>query len=486
MLLIFLSSCKPGNKAFNPYKKYNVDQLRVDYDLYRSIIQERHPSLYWYSSKPFLDSIFDVGRKQITDSLTEYEFRKILALVNTNLQCGHTLVRASKKYLKYADKLKEKASFPLAMKIWGDTVAVAQQIYRQDSVLTRGALLDSLNGLSAKFLLDTMYHYVIADGNNLIAKNQVLSTATYFGSLYTSLYGWKPAYKINFIDSSGHPRETVIKPYKFLKDSTFRRGKAKALKMPKVSKRQKRLLVRSLKINDSANYAVMEINSFSEKFQLKRFFRHSFRQLGRSGVHNLVIDLRSNGGGRVSNSNLLARYLAEKPFKIGDSLYAITRQSSYSRYIQADVWARLFMFFVTHKKEDGNFHFGYYERHSFKPKGPNHFDGTVYILSGGNTFSASTLVINILKPQQNVILLGEPTGGAAYGNSAWIIPEVTLPNTRVRFRLPLFRLVINKNLPKDGQGILPEIWVGPTIEAIKHGRDYKMEKALEMIKSSGN
>jgi hypothetical protein len=83
--------------------------------------------------------------------------------------------------------------------------------------------------------------------------------------------------------------------------------------------------------------------------------------------------------------------------------------------------------------------------------------------------------------QENVTIVGEETGGGAYGNSAWLIPEVTLPRTKVRFRLPLFRLVIDKDLPKDGRGVMPEVESKPTSEAIRKGRDYKMDTVLELI-----
>ena len=78
-------------------------------------------------------------------------------------------------------------------------------------------------------------------------------------------------------------------------------------------------------------------------------------------------------------------------------------------------------------------------------------------------------------------VVGEETGGGAYGNSAWLIPDVTLPETRVRFRLPLFRLVIDKSAPKNGRGILPEVASTPTVEAIIRNTDFKVEKAMELI-----
>ena len=140
------------------------------------------------------------------------------------------------------------------------------------------------------------------------------------------------------------------------------------------------------------------------------------------------------------------------------------------------------MVFFTKKKKDGKYHFGYFERHYFKPKKKHHFDGKVYIVTGGNSFSATTLFATALMEQENVTVVGEETGGGAYGNTAWLIPDVKLPKTGVRFRLPLFRLVIDKTIPKDGRGVQPEVESKPSVEAIRKGSDFKIEKVMEMIR----
>ncbi len=82
------------------------------------------------------------------------------------------------------------------------------------------------------------------------------------------------------------------------------------------------------------------------------------------------------------------------------------------------------------------------------------------------------------------MVVGEETGGGAYGNNAWLIPDVTLPITKVRFRLPLFRLVIDNGIPKNGRGIIPEVEALPTVNAIRRNADYKMEKVTELIKKN--
>jgi hypothetical protein len=82
------------------------------------------------------------------------------------------------------------------------------------------------------------------------------------------------------------------------------------------------------------------------------------------------------------------------------------------------------------------------------------------------------------------VIVGEETGGGAYGNNAWLIPDVTLPLTKVRFRLPLFRLVIDADLPKNGRGIIPEVEALPTVNDIRSNIDFKMRKVTEMIKQN--
>ena len=87
------------------------------------------------------------------------------------------------------------------------------------------------------------------------------------------------------------------------------------------------------------------------------------------------------------------------------------------------------------------------------------FPGNVYVLTNGLTFSASSLFCNAVKGQSNVNLVGEETGGGWHGNSGVMIPDIILPNTKLRVRLPIFRLVQYQHLPKTGSGVIPDIYL---------------------------
>jgi hypothetical protein len=489
-----LTGCGTNSRSFSPFKKYSSEQLQKDYSVYQYTLEEAHPGLYWYTSKDSMDQYFRWGREQLKDSMTEPEFRKVLAYVTSKIGCGHTSVRASKAYSRYLDTVRIFRVFPLSFKLWSasneapfeqDTAVLSGNLNRRDSMLTRGTVITKINGVPMRKIVDTLFQFIPTDGYNYTHKYQALSNRGFFGSLYTSIYGPSNIYNIEYIDSTGRLKNRVITSYFPGADSAFRARIRQAPRIPQPSRRERRKIrrnsVRLLKIDSSSKVAMMDLSSFGRGYGLKGFFHRSFRALKKNEIGHLIIDVRSNGGGSVTNSTLLTRFIADHEFKVGDSLYAITKRKRYGNYIQNDFFNRLFMTFFTKRRKDGNYHFGYFEKHSFKPKKKNHFDGKVYILTGGNSFSATTLFASALIRQDNVTVVGEETGGGAYGNTAWLIPDVTLPETKVRFRLPLFRLVIDNNTPKDGRGVQPEVESKPTVEAIKNGMDYKIEKAMELI-----
>ena len=101
LLILFcgalVTGCGVSKSSFSPAKKYSPEKLQKDYAVYQQILEEAHPGLYWYQSKDSMDYYFHWGKEQLKDSLTETDFRKVLAYVTAKINCGHTSVRVSKK-----------------------------------------------------------------------------------------------------------------------------------------------------------------------------------------------------------------------------------------------------------------------------------------------------------------------------------------------------------------------------------------------------
>lgn len=481
LLLFFASSCAVS-KNFTPATRYAPEALQQDFAVFQQILENEHPGIYWFTPKDSMDFYFRQGKSMLRDSLTEYEFRNVLSYIIAQIHCGHTSVRPSRRYLRSADSLRPRP-LPLSIKIWPDTAVVTANANRRDSLLMRGAVLTAIDGVPVTRIVDTLFQYLPSDGYNLTHKYQTLSNRGVFATMYPAIFGYKKNYEVSFIDTAGHNRTAAISQLAFTRDTS---GRFRQPLPPQPSRRDRRRMMlsgsRLLRIDSASRIAFMDLNSFTRDARLRTFFRRSFRRLEEHDIQHLVIDLRGNGGGSVTNSNLLTKYIATQPFRIADSLYAVARKSQYGRYQQYRLWNSLFLHLMTRKMADNYYHFRYFEKKYFRPKRKNHFDGQVYILTGGNTFSASTLFIQSIRRQPNVVVVGEETGGGAYGNNAWLIPDVTLPVTGIRFRLPLFRLVIDKDAVK-GRGVVPTVPSEPTVDAIRRNIDFKTEKVMELIRA---
>jgi C-terminal processing protease CtpA/Prc len=139
------------------------------------------------------------------------------------------------------------------------------------------------------------------------------------------------------------------------------------------------------------------------------------------------------------------------------------------------------MHLFSKKRADGRYHKQIEERKISQPAIKYHFNGNIYVLQGGLSFSAATLFTSNLKGQQNVTIVGEESGGGYYGNTAMFLPTVILPNSKLRIILPLYRLVIDSNRHQDGRGVLPDILVPPNSNAIKQGKDLKIDTVKALI-----
>ena len=493
IFVLLLSSCASSFKNYQPDKKFSKKELQSDYTLLRNILEEKHPSLYWYTSRDSMNFYFDSLYAAIPDSMTELQFGwKILAPLTQKIHCGHTSFGMSDNWARYLRK-RYIPSFPLYVKVWGDTMIVTGNLNKKDTVFKPGLLITSINSMGVRQMTNRMFQYLPSDG---YADNvNYLRISSNFPYFHRNVFGLYKNYKVGYIDSTGKQQVATVPMWAppqdtAKKDSTKKREIKPTVKIPKKQLKKNRIEnARSLQIDTTAGTAVINLNTFSNGGgrRLRKFFRQSFATIQQLGIQNLIIDLRANGGGDITMSSLLTKYIRNTPFKVADSAYSIAKNfSPYTAKIKSGFWSNLGLILLSKKRKDGLYHFGYWERHVFTPKTKNHFDGKVYVLINGPTFSASTLFCNAVKGQANVTIIGEEAGGGWHGNNGIMIPDIILPVTKLRMRLPFFRIVQYNHVPKDGRGVVPDIYVGPTVESVRKGEDRKMMMVKEMIKKAAN
>ena len=476
-LIVFTSCVSSKKSTYTPAQKLPANVLQQDVRLLKVILEENHPGLYWYTPKDTIDIYFNKTIASITDSLTELQFRNKVSWTIKKIRCGHTQVRFSKAYTDYFNG-KRLPQFPLQLKAWNDSLVVLNN-FLKDSFITRGTVITSINGRPNTSLLDSMYSLIGGDGYTNAFQEQLVSF--YFPQYYKSTYGINDAFSFAYIDSLNNKKQIKIPYFKPLSDSL---EKLRMAAFPKLSKRERKKLrilsQRNLQLDTIRQTAFMNLNTFSEG-KLQSFFKKSFKTIKKSGFKNVVIDVRQNSGGNIFSSIRLLQYLKNEPFTIADSITAIDRKFKYRQHMHPWFIYWLSLHLSGRKDANGLIHFRYFERHQFYPKKKDHFNGNIYVLTGGYTFSAASMMATHLKGQHNITIVGEETGGSAYGNTAVHLPVVTLPNSKLRVVLPLYKMVFNHNKPHNGRGVIPDVQVLPSSTSIRLGLDAKMEKVKQLI-----
>jgi C-terminal processing protease CtpA/Prc len=362
---------------------------------------------------------------------------------------------------------------------------VLANAYRTDSVLVRGSIITSINNVNAQTIIETCSDYISTDGVSNNFKHRLISNN--FPYYYRQAFDTSKEYIINFIDTLGIARTSILKNYNRTQDTVLKKQIAQLPKttIPKgVQKERARLAKRNLVIDTALSLGILTVNSFESGKQMSKFFRQSFAKIKELKLKHLAIDLRDNGGGSVSKSTMLSKFVINKPYKIADTVVLNNIKFPYEKYVHPNWPYKILALVGTKKLADGKKHLTSLERKLHKPYSQNHFDGNIFVITGGYSFSASILFISSLYGQQNVKLIGEETGGAQYGNSAINNPGIYLPNTYLRASLPLYRLVINKNITKTGHGYIPDILIPPGSIYLRKSIDPKLEYIRNWVKQN--
>ena len=510
-ILLFFAQCRSVKKHNEQLTALiSVEKLKSDVDFTYKKLQRLHPNLYWYISKKDLDYKFDSLKSTIAVSLTPLAFYKKLSPVVSAVRQGHTFLYPPEKLLtkKETKALLKKGTGPLSQ---FDFDFIDDKLYviknkSYNKTIKAGTEVVAVNGTKPADLIQEYNQYYSSDGYNSTLKSR--SSGRRFSSFFSTQNGIKDSltYNFKFNDSL-----KVITIRRLKEDTTKKRVKKIPIKLTAVEKAKSKAIKKKKRVNGydsvSKNYSrnirfdekdssvvVIKIRGFKNG-DFRTFYKESFRKIEKNKSKTIVLDLRNNGGGRLSEIVNLYSYLSDSTFVFLDKSEVVSKSSLFEgAYFNGGSFAvktiktifspllYTYLVLTVHKDKDGKN--SYATQTKYHKVNKNSFKGKIYVLINGVSFSASSIISSNLKGSKRATFVGEETGGAYNGTVAGFMPVIKLPNSDLKIRIGLMKMAAHYKTDIVGRGIFPDVPISPTLQDRIKGNDPEMDWIIKDIKSN--
>ncbi|WP_026464981.1 S41 family peptidase [Adhaeribacter aquaticus] len=458
----FLSTNKT-TLAPAPGPTFTIRQLQDDFQLFRTSLEEAHPSLYRYTTKAELSRLLDSTFLTLNNPLDEIQFYQLLTPILAKIRCGHTGANLSETF--YKENSQRLSYFPVKVKLAGDKLFVIQNFASNEQLAT-GEEIISIEGETVPQIKARVYPHLPADGYITTYKDYFFGKD--FSNLYRNYIGEKSSFRIRVKTLLG---EVVEKELNGISLSEYQAQKAR-------EKEDNTLKMLSPQI------ALLQVKTFTDLKgkNFKPWVSKSFNTMNRSHVKSLIIDLRDNAGGRDDYAMFLYSFLADKSFSYHQSLEAATDHLSFLQYTDQDNSINILLPQIVHKDSLGRFLLrNSHPTLGLHKKATSGFNGKVFFLINGGTFSAAADFAAVSRQNNKGVFIGEETGGAAAGNTSNGEIVLTLPQSKLRIAIPLFKISNSISPELLGRGVIPEYPISSLNEDIANRKDTALQKAIDLI-----
>lgn len=406
VLAAILSSCAASKKitpslSALPLQKLNRNATEQDFDLLVKALKEAHTGLYWYSSPEKFDSIVAVQRSKISDSLNIFEFYNITAPIvafTKEDHCDISLPATATKYLMSQGKF-----LPL------EVVSLNEKIYvlNDPDEKTRicGQELLEINGIHVKDIYNHIFGTFAADGFVKSSKFRYLDNHG-LAREYAKTIG-QPEYfelvTLNTDKSKEHHRVNAcaFSAFKPIFEDLRKKGIIREATVP-------------AKFEFETTTAILTINTFSNSsyeeanMDFEIFIKNAFDSIMVKNPKALIIDIRENGGGSEGNEDYLFSYLTNKLYnkyryvEASGFTYSFLEYTDYSKPedredLESDLREEHFL------ADDGRI-LRKPDINPVAPLKPNPYNGMVYVLTSGWTYSGGAEFASLMREHTKAIL----------------------------------------------------------------------------------
>ena len=511
-LYIFLVICLFGCTSVERYnahidKNIPIHQLRKDVDFVHKKLIRNHPKLDYYIPKDQIEYKFDSLKESIQEPLKPNEFFLQIQSVVSNLRHGHTDVmplfkKSTKKELKYY----KNSTGPLGQisTFWHNDSLYVVSTTTKDSVIKPGSVIVKIDDIEPQKLVEKYKHTFYGDGygttyfQNRLTRNFIsyfynLEEETKDSILYTFSYQGREYQhtvhrKFKAAEKKEVKKNDTIDKQPVIKVPTVKRLKTYQYSHSKSSNSYARTL--SFPTNDSA-FAVLKVSTFSYG-DFAKDYKGIFDKVKAYKVQNLVLDLRSNGGGKLADSYQLFSYLVPNQAEfladqevVSSSAVQRTINQMFPIYLRPIVYPFSFISHFVTKKDNKNQSYIKPALSRIKNNNPEDaYKGNLYVMINGGTYSASAIISSNLKGFNRAYFVGEETGGDANGSVAGLMPNFKLPHSKLKFQIgTVFLQPKHYKTDTIGRGIYPNKEIKTTLEDRIKNIDPQLRWILSDIKN---
>ena len=449
-------------------KQKAIDDLKI----FETSLREIHPNIYRYTPKFEFDKSLENAKNSIKDTISVNQFYNLVAAIIERVHCGHTFGITS-----FTDD--KRGLLPLDIKILNDKIFVFRN-FSTSTELQPGSEILTINGISANDLLLDFRKKSIADGYGLTFKDRTIERD--FKWKYATFINQPDSFKITFKDNQSEAEKNLS---------------LRAVSNDLINQKVKRLELPVEKpldcfVDTKNNVAVLKLKSFmaqSIKKQsgqnLKRTIKRSFKEISKSEVDNLIIDIRWNLGGKAYAPPLLFSYVTDKSFKFKRKLiFRHGYKFTYPEFLNRNKFDDWVNRKLDKRINDSTFEWTHHPntRKTYKEK-TNSFLGNLYIVINGMTASGGAEFASLADANGRGVFVGEETGGDYNGVNGGERTYLVLPNSKIGVLIAGRRNVMAWDEIKNiGHGVPPNHEVRPTIEDLLTGQDPEIKFIYELIK----
>ncbi len=542
LLSLFVLSCASHDKINKHYHtKIDAKKLKKDVVYVQKRMANMHPDLYWYISKEDLNKKFDSLSNNLNEPLTPNEFYMKISPVVATVHQGHmsmsmvTLTSADSLKKKYKGSVNPLSNFEY--EYLDNRLFIKRNNSKTDTILQTGTEIVDINGVKPADLFKKYRKTFTSDGYNETAIPKFFARRT--NSFYVNELGFVDSIKINAICADTSFYHTVKRTFKESKKDKKALAQKKLAKkendtlkdnkiaqtdtLPKLTKQEQKIKKKTLKKRNKEKYyknewfgydsknkvfskeirypvaqdstvAVLKIRDFS-KGRVK-VYDTIFAELKKHEVQNLIIDLRGNPGGRLNEIHKLSQYLNDTAFVFTQPSTITKRTTFFNLYKGRNVASKILgtpfiSIFATvrglraSRNEAGELQVPIKSSKIKQPK-PMNYKNNLYVITDGMTFSAAAIISSHLKGRNRAIFVGNETGGTFNGTVAGIMPDVKLPNSKLVVRIGLMTIKPHEQTKKEGYGVIPDIFIKPTVDDFLNDKDVELDWILNQINTNKN